>query len=53
IPRVTIGDWSIIGAGTTVIKDVPPFSVVVGNPGKVIKTIDEKTIEQIKSLNGM
>lgn len=37
IPRITIGRWSIIGAGTVVIRDVPPYSVVVGNPGKVIK----------------
>ena len=37
---VTIGKGSIIGAGTIVLKDVPPYSVVVGNPGKVIKTIE-------------
>lgn len=37
---VTIGKGSIIGAGTIVLKNVPPYSVVVGNPGKVIKTIE-------------
>ena len=37
IPRVTIGPFSIIGAGTVVIGDIPPHSVVVGNPGKIIK----------------
>lgn len=40
IPRITIGRWSIIGAGSVVIRDVPPYSVVVGNPGKVIRNTD-------------
>jgi len=31
-PRVKIGKWSIIGAGSVILKDVPPYSVVVGNP---------------------
>lgn len=34
---VTIGDGAVIGASSVVTKDVPPYSVVVGNPGKVIK----------------
>jgi acetyltransferase-like isoleucine patch superfamily enzyme len=33
---VTIGRHSMIGAGTVVTKDVAPFSLVVGNPGKAI-----------------
>ncbi|AZJ35047.1 acetyltransferase [Tenacibaculum singaporense] len=37
IPNIRIGKWSTIGAGTVVIKDVPDFAVVVGNPGKIIK----------------
>jgi len=37
IPRITIGKWSVIGAGSVIISDVPPNSVVVGNPGSVIK----------------
>lgn len=37
---VTIGKGSIIGAMTLVNKDVPPFSVVLGIPGKVIKKVD-------------
>jgi serine acetyltransferase len=39
IGDIIIGDNSIIGAGSVVVKNVPPNSVVVGNPGKVIKTI--------------
>jgi acetyltransferase-like isoleucine patch superfamily enzyme len=34
---VTIGTGSVIGAGAVVTKDIPPFSVVVGVPAKVIK----------------
>jgi sugar O-acyltransferase (sialic acid O-acetyltransferase NeuD family) len=44
VPRVTIGKWSIIGAGATIIEDVPSYSVVVGNPGRVIKSVDEKYV---------
>lgn len=39
IPRLKIGKFSFIGAGTVVIEDIPPFSVVVGNPGRIIKHI--------------
>ncbi|WP_298537841.1 acetyltransferase [uncultured Algibacter sp.] len=38
IPKVKIGKWCTIGAGTIVLKDIPDYSVVVGNPGKIIKT---------------
>lgn len=34
---VTVGDGAIIGASAVVAKDVPPFAVVVGNPGRVVK----------------
>lgn len=34
---VTIGDGAIVGAKAVVSKDVPPFSVVVGNPARVVK----------------
>ena len=45
---VKIGDGSIVGAGSTVTKDVPPYSIVAGNPAKFIKF--RFTEEQIKSL---
>lgn len=34
---ITIGEGALVGAGSVVTKDVPPFSVVAGNPAKVIK----------------
>ena len=37
LPGVTVGTGSVLGAYTVVTKDVPPYSVVVGNPGKVVK----------------
>ncbi len=42
IPSIEIGEWSIVGAGGVVVKDIPPFSVAVGNPAKVIKKITKK-----------
>jgi len=40
--NVSIGHGSIIGAGSVVTKDIPPFSIAVGNPCKVIKRYDYK-----------
>jgi sugar O-acyltransferase (sialic acid O-acetyltransferase NeuD family) len=37
IPGVTIGKWVTIGAGAVIINDIPDFSIVVGNPGRIIK----------------
>jgi acetyltransferase-like isoleucine patch superfamily enzyme/dTDP-4-dehydrorhamnose 3,5-epimerase-like enzyme len=36
LPGLTIGQYSMIGAGTVVTKDVPPFAIVVGNPARII-----------------
>lgn len=33
-----IGQRSIIGAGSVVVKDIPEYSVAVGNPARVIKS---------------
>ncbi|GEM_PF-282169 len=43
LPGVKIGNNSVIGAGSTVIEDVPAYSVVAGNPGKIIKQYDFET----------
>lgn len=40
LPGVTIGDNSIIGAGSIVVKSIPPNVVAGGNPAKVITTIE-------------
>lgn len=44
IGPIVIGNNSIIGAGSVVVKDVPPFSVVAGNPAKVIRFLKEESV---------
>ncbi len=39
---VTIGKMSVVAAGSVVVKDVPPYTVVAGNPAKVIKKLKKK-----------
>lgn len=43
IGDITIGHHSMIGAGAVVVKDVPPYAVVVGNPARIIKMLNTKT----------
>ena len=38
---VTIGKYSLIAAGAVVTKDVPPHSLIIGNPGRVRGKVDE------------
>lgn len=48
---VRIHDGAVIGAGTIVTKDVPPYAVVVGNPGKIIKyRFSEKIINDLLKI---
>ena len=48
---VTVGDGAIIGANAFVVKDVPPYAIVGGNPGKVVKMrFDDKTIERLLQI---
>jgi maltose O-acetyltransferase len=37
LPGLTIGKGSIIGSGSVVTKDVPPYAIVGGNPARLIK----------------
>lgn len=37
LPGVTIGAGSVIGAGAIVTKDIPPYSVAMGNPCRVVR----------------
>lgn len=38
---VTIGEGAIVGAGSVVTKDVPPFTIVAGNPARIVRKIPE------------
>ena len=46
---VTIGKHSVVAAGAVVTKDIPAYSVAVGNPSRVIKRYDSTTKEWIKA----
>lgn len=48
---VTIGDGAIIAARAVVVKDVPPYAIVAGNPAKVVKMrFDDKTISRLLAI---
>lgn len=53
--KVKIGDYSLIGAGSVVLTDVPENAVVVGNPARVLKSKDAVLSESDKhaSLNNI
>lgn len=41
LPGVTIGDHTVVGAGSVVTKDLPPDVVAVGNPCRVLRGIND------------
>jgi acetyltransferase-like isoleucine patch superfamily enzyme len=51
MPNVTIGKHCIIGALSVVNKDIPPYSVAVGSPARVVKRFDFDRREWVK-VNG-
>ena len=51
LPGVTIGRGTIIGANTTVTKNIPEECIVVGNPGKIIKKFNRKSLKWEKYEN--
>jgi len=49
VAGVTIGKHSVVAAGSIVTKNVPPFSVVAGNPAKIIKQYNKETFRWEKA----
>ncbi len=43
LPDIEIGENSLVGAGSVVVKDVPPNVVVAGSPARIVKEIDALT----------
>jgi acetyltransferase-like isoleucine patch superfamily enzyme len=39
MPGITIGNGCTVGAGSVVTKDIPPFSVAIGSPARVVKKV--------------
>lgn len=51
LPGVHVGDGCIIGANSVVAKDIPPYSVVVGNPARVVRRrFDDEMIDLLEKL---
>ncbi len=50
LPNVTIGPNSIVGAGSVVTKNVPPNTIVAGNPARAITSVDDY-IKKIKGIS--
>lgn len=44
LPGVTIGEGAIVGARSVVASDVPPFTIVAGNPARVIRSLAKKEL---------
>jgi UDP-2-acetamido-3-amino-2,3-dideoxy-glucuronate N-acetyltransferase len=60
LPGLTIGQYAMVGAGSVVTEDVPPFSVVVGNPARITGYVQTNkghssvslSSDNVKALNG-
>lgn len=46
LPGVTIGEGSVVGAKSVVASDVPPFTVVAGNPARIIRPLSTEEIHR-------
>lgn len=48
---IKIGDGAVVGAGSVVTKDVPPYAIVVGNPARIFKyRFDSEVIKKLLNL---
>jgi len=52
LPGVTIGEGSVVGAKSVVTQNVPPFTVVAGNPARVIRELEGKENGELRMENG-
>lgn len=52
LPGVIIGENALVGAGSVVTKDVPPGSVVAGNPARILRKAEEMIQKEIITKKG-
>jgi acetyltransferase-like isoleucine patch superfamily enzyme len=43
---ITLGEFSMVGCGSTVIKSVPPKTLVVGNPARIVKIFSDTELAE-------
>lgn len=53
LPGVRLGEHCLVGAGAVVTRNVPPGMVVVGNPGRIIKRIEDLDCESYREALGV
>ena len=41
LSKITIGEKAIVGAGSVVTRDVPPHTIVAGNPARILRSLEE------------
>jgi len=50
---LSIGDWTVIGAGSLVNKDIPQGMIAYGAPAKIIRENTEMDFERYKAKRGL
>lgn len=53
IAPLTIGAWALVGSGSTVVKDVPEFALVVGNPARRIGWVGRAGHPLVEGAEGL
>ena len=53
LPNVTVGERSVVGAGSVVTKNVPPDMVVAGNPARVICSTYDLVVKHLHTNSGL
>jgi acetyltransferase-like isoleucine patch superfamily enzyme len=53
VAPIRIGDWSMIGAGSVVTKDVPDFALMVGTPARQVGWVGKSGVKLVKHLDNL
>ena len=53
IAPIRIGDWSMIGAGSVVTKDVPDFALMMGTPARQVGWVSKSGVKLVKHLDNL